>query len=293
MDLRISILALEDWLEELRKYFIASAPDLLFLFDIYAAEARFGLNYIFDDLAGLPSTAKILEIGAGTFMLTTHLKREGFCVTGLEPVGNGFNHFTRMRSMVLERAAQMDCMPILLETSSEELNIVQVFDYSFSINVMEHVNNVEKTVTNVIKSLKPGSVYRFTCPNYTFPYEPHFNIPTFFSKALTKKLFWSLILSNNSWGDPAGLWASLNWITVSQLQSFAKSRRDLDMTFKDDFIVSSFERMVTDRQFAARRSFFIQKLILFMVQLKLHKWLRYIPISIQPIIDCCVYCKYG
>eukprot|EP00494_Astrolonche_serrata_P011852 UN11950 len=53
---------------------------------------------------------------------------------------------------------------------------------------MEHVDDVDQVIRNVADSLRHGGTYRFTCPNYFFPYEPHFNIPTLLSKNLTEKL---------------------------------------------------------------------------------------------------------
>ena len=56
------------------------------------------------------------------------------------------------------------------------------------MNVMEHVEDPALAVDRLTAMLVPGASYRFLCPNYLFPYEPHFNMPTFGSKALTERL---------------------------------------------------------------------------------------------------------
>ena len=277
---------LDQWLGELRDHFALVAPELLGFFETYAGEARFGYRYISGDLSRLPAGSAILEVGAGSFMLACHLVREGFAVTGLEPVGEGFSHFTKMRQLVLERARLGRFAPAVLETTGEELSVTEAFDYAFSVNVMEHVTSVEKTVSNVVRSLKPGAEYRFTCANYTFPYEPHFNIPTLFSKAITEKLLGSMIFTNVSVGDPVGLWASLNWISVGQLRRLARSQPGLEMAFGKDLTVEAFERVGTDAVFAARRSPLVQKVIRALVRLNLHALLRLLPAAILPLIDC-------
>lgn len=284
---------LDQWLLDVREHFAAVAPELLGFFDTYAGEARFGYRYIAPDLARLPAGSAILEVGAGSFMLTCHLVREGFQVTGLEPVGEGFSHFTKMRQLVLERARLGGFAPTLLETTGEALAISNAFDYAFSVNVMEHVTSVEATISNVVNSLRPGAQYRFTCANYTFPYEPHFNIPTLISKAITEKVMGRMIFSKFSVGDPVGLWASLNWISVGQLRRFAKPRGDIEMTFAKDLTIQAFERIQSDPVFAARRSVVVQKLIVLFVGMRVHTWLRLLPASVLPIIDCRVFRRQG
>ena len=43
---------------------------------------------------------------------------------------------------------------------------------------MEHVDDVPLVLRRVMSALRPGAAYRFVCPNYRFPFEPHFDIPT-------------------------------------------------------------------------------------------------------------------
>ena len=55
------------------------------------------------------------------------------------------------------------------------------------IRALMNAVSPEQVVARISDVLSAGASYRFLCANYLFPYEPHFNIPTFGSKALT---FW-------------------------------------------------------------------------------------------------------
>jgi len=179
------VVNIEAWLADVRCFFTEFNPELLALFEIYSNEAVFGRKHIDNDLSQMRTGSRIIEIGAGSLLLSCQLVREGFDVTALEPVGKGFSHFNQMREVVLECAKTLGCCPSILNMPAEELNVSNYFDYAFSINVMEHVSDVECVIRNVGKSLTLGSCYRFTCPNYFFPYEPHFNFLTLISKELT------------------------------------------------------------------------------------------------------------
>jgi 2-polyprenyl-3-methyl-5-hydroxy-6-metoxy-1,4-benzoquinol methylase len=278
--------SMERWLQDVRSYFCLVAPGLLALFDTYEAEAIFGRRFIDRDLEQLPSGARVLEVGAGSMLLSCQLVREGFEVAALEPVGSGFSHFDQMRQLVLERADALECRPRLLNLVAEDLNENALYDFAFSINVMEHVGAVSEALTRVCNSLKAGATYRFTCPNYLFPYEPHFNLPTLLSKRLTAKILRRQILGSQRVPDPAGTWESLNWINVLQVRRIAGRLPWLRVEFNRRLLVSTLERIACDRNFAERRSPAMRALLLLLVRSRLHLLLRFVPAMFQPIIDC-------
>jgi SAM-dependent methyltransferase len=281
-------LSIEWWLADVRSHFSVTAPDLLPLFETYAEEAAFGRRYIAGDLERLFSGATVLEIGAGSMLLSCQLTREGFDVTGLEPTGFGFAHFNRMRELILECANARGCMPRVLDSTVEALTVKKCFDYAFSVNVMEHVADVECALIKAGRSLKIGAIYRFTCPNYLFPYEPHFNIPTLFSKRLTEHLLRERIYGHATMPDPSGLWKSLNWISVVGIRRMAKRMPGLKIIFNTAFFVSTLERIASDPDFAQRRSSFTRKAILLLVKFRAHQLFRFMPAVVQPVMDCVV-----
>lgn len=278
--------SIKSWLESVRSYFVSVAPELVYMFDTYAAEAEFGRRYIDSDLNQLQLEAKILEVGAGSLLLSCQLVREGFDVTALEPVSDGFLHFDQMRQLVIAVAHSQGCCPRILDQPAEALDAVDRFEYAFSVNVMEHVNDVACVLEKVGNSLVVGATYRFTCPNYLFPYEPHFDIPTLFSKQITEQVLWDKIFGSTTVPDPVGTWGSLNWINVVQIIRVVRRLSNLRATFNRSMLASTLERIALDSEFATRRSPAVQSLVLILVRWRIHLLFRFIPITIQPIMDC-------
>lgn len=280
------IICMNEWLEDVRAHCALNAPDLLPLFDIYAAEAAFGWNYISADISDLRPGARIIEVGAGAFLLSCQLMREGFEVTALEPTGVGFSHFGQLRQLVRDRAEALGCLPRVVDLPAEAFAEKNCYDFAFSVNVMEHVGDVPLVIKNITESLVTGATYRFTCANYLFPYEPHFNIPTVYSKRLTEKLFYRRIFESKAMPDPAGAWQSLNWIDVLQVRRVARNLVGIRANFNRTLLINLFERVATDEQFASRRSPVVRRVLLLLVRLRLHLALRFLPAAFQPIMDC-------
>lgn len=277
---------IEDWLSAVARRIARDAPDLHDVFELYAGEARFGRRFIANELDRLPPGAHVLEIGAGSYLLSCQLVREGFEVSALEPVGIGFSHFRRMQDTVAAVASDLQCAPKVLTLQAENLEAQGTYEFAFSINVMEHVRDVGAVIGRVAASLRPGACYRFTCPNYLFPYEPHFNMPTLFSKHLTERYLNKRIFGNLTLDDPAGTWQSLNWITVHEIARVVRQHSELRVSFGRDLLTSSLERVVRDPQFAARRAGIVRRCVAALVGTGLHRLPAALPASVLPIIDC-------
>lgn len=151
---------------------------------------------------------------------------------------------------------------------------------------MEHVRDVETVLGRVADSLLQGACYRFTCPNYAFPYEPHFNMPTLLSKRLTERFLARRIFSYKNLSDPVGTWQSLNWIKVAQIARFARQHPRLRVHFERQLMTKTLERTVTDPEFAARRSALLRHGIAALVRTGLHRLPALLPAAMLPIIDC-------
>ena len=274
------------WLDNLRAKVLSLQPELVDMFDTYAGEARFGRAYIEPNLQALATGSSILEIGAGALMLSTQLVREGFKVTALEPIGEGFSHFDQLRAFVMGEAVASGCAPELLSIPAEALAIQDRFSFAFSINVMEHVGDVKAVICRVCESLDATGAYRFTCPNYLFPYEPHFNIPTLISKPLTAKIFGKKIAGSKAVLDPVGVWNSLNWISVPMVRNIARSCKLNRLIFDKQMLPIMLTRALHDPEFASRRSPAMAMLISIVVRLRLHKLSNLIPAAMHPVMDC-------
>lgn len=274
------------FIDEIRTEIQSHHPALISLFETYAAEAMFGREMIDADLQQLSVSASILEIGAGALILSCQLLREGYNVTALEPIGEGFSHFKTLQDVVLSMVARSRLTLNIISAPAERLNATSVFDYAFSINVMEHVNDEKMVIENVLDALKVGAKYRFICPNYTFPYEPHFNIPTFFSKGLTERIFKNKITTHQVLSDPWGTWQSLNWISVSKVKRIIHQSKNTKISFNRSLLKKMIERALVDKQFSMRRSTWMTKVIRGIIYLNLHELCRLIPASLQPVMDC-------
>ena len=137
-----------------------------------------------------------------------------------------------------------------------------------------------------IAVLRSGSHYRFTCPNYLFPYEPHFNIPTVFFKRLTARLWWKRIVGHPAAPNPEGLWQSLNWITVPAIARACRKLAGARAVFDTNILADALERVVFDPVFAARRPAWLRAIARGLVATRLHRLLALLPAFMQPIIDC-------
>lgn len=277
---------IEAMLRDLHAIVAQRASHLLPLLETFAQEARFGRGWLEPGLASLPAGSPVLEVGAGLMLLSCQLVREGYAVTALEPIGHGFSHFTDLQAIVLQYAAEHGVAPVIVRIPVEALAADGQFFFAFSVNVMEHVESVPMAIRTIGKALRRGGEYRFICPNYTFPYEPHFDTLTLFSKKLTGYFLGSRILRNDKVVDPQGVWRSLNWITVSMVKREARRIPGIGVQFSRKMFGIALLRAISDKEFAARRAAWVRILARGMVMLRLHKLTEYLPPHLHPIIDC-------
>lgn len=257
-----------------------TALELLSLFEIMAGEAAFARDWLNDDLKALPHDAALLEVGGGTFILSCLLAEEGFSVTSIEPVGDGFGEFAPLAKLILAHAK---AQPTIAPCRAEDFASEPVFDFAFSVNVMEHVEDIDAVIARMAAALKPQASYHFFCPNYLFPYEPHFNIPLIATKDITQFLFHQRIFAHPM-HDPIGTWNSLNWITVPKVVKAAR-HANLAVAFDRGLFVRMLQRATQDKGFAARRSAWMIGMIRLFMALGLHRLIAFIPNILQPTMD--------
>lgn len=281
-----SPVSLDQWIDGAHAFLRDAAPDLADLVSDYVGEARFGAAVIADDLATLPEGARVLEVGAGALLLSCALQSAGFEVTAVEPMGSGFSHMARLQRLVLDYARGHGHVAQLLAIPAEQLPPQAVFDYAFSINVMEHVDDVPGVLRAIWAALRPGGGYRFLCPNYAFPMEPHFGIPTCGSKALTWRVFASRILGSRVVVDPAGTWRSLNWITVAQVRRICRQQFGVAPVFERDVTHRFLMRAMNDASFQRRHGVVVLTVARLMAATGLVGLTRHLPAGVQPAMSC-------
>ena len=132
---------------------------------------------------------KILEVGGGIHLLTSFLHQD-YNITSIEP--GRFADFTdELRNKILV------CHKLNVHTTKvEKFKTDAKFDFIFSMNVLEHTDDIKQHIISCINLLKDeNSLLFIQCPNYAFPFEPHFYkwfIPFFphftFARLRRKKL---------------------------------------------------------------------------------------------------------
>jgi SAM-dependent methyltransferase len=134
-------------------------------------------------------------------------------------------------------------LPISLESLDPDVH--GRFALAFSANVLEHVDDPELALDRIQAVLEDGGVQAHVCPNYAFPYEPHFFVPLLpFRPAATRRLLPRSMTET-------GLWASLNFVTARQVRRWA-SRSGVEARFARGVLAEALDRFVSDPVFAQR-----------------------------------------
>lgn len=102
-------------------------------------------------LPGVPrSCCRLLDVGAGTGLLTAVMKEAGFAVTGLEPSASMIMHGLKQNSS-LQRSD-------FIRGQAGDVNLFEEgsFDWIVSRQVLCHLSEPEKVFTVWLRWLKPG-----------------------------------------------------------------------------------------------------------------------------------------
>lgn len=274
-------------------YFIAGArasvteqcPNQQEYFDIYANEARFGFSVVETEFNALQPGSLIMEVGAGMLLLSGYLAKRGMKVYALEPIAGGFSHFRELQNAVLRYYEKIGLKLNLIESPIESFSDTEYFDYVYSINVFEHISDVERGLSNAYLSLKIGGGLRVYCPNYHFPYEPHFNIPTLFDKRLTESVFKSSIMKSSQMHETQETWDALNWINVFQVRRLFRKRFGKEPTFNHLAMYQIVSRVLSDPQFTARRSRWVFTVLQMLNQIGFLQLFKFFPVLFSPVMD--------
>lgn len=200
----------------------------------YLNEMQFGHRFLAQRMP--PGRLKILEVGAGLGLLSAYLKQRGHTVVALEPAAGEFGFFEATRDEIMRFAGK--AYPKLLELPAEALGPEHgPFDFIFSMNVLEHVSELEGALSALANVLAPGGTWANSCPNYFFRYEPHYAIPLVpLWPGLSRKLHRKRIDA-----DPE-TWDTLNFITWLQVKRLAR-KNGLDVVFEAGTLHASLKRM--------------------------------------------------
>ena len=198
---------------------------------------------------------RILKVGSGTGALSVCLVALGYDINGIEPGNHGFEDLVVLQEVISTAAAdlqsdsssQADLVILKLGVDDLDPAVHGRFDVVFSANVLEHVPDPISALERMQSVLAEGGVQRHVCPNYAFPYEPHFFLPLVpFVPSLTRLLLPSRITQT-------GLWESLNFVTARQVRRWAR-RASTEVRFDRGVLAEAVERFLADPVFAERHA---------------------------------------
>ncbi|MDD5738612.1 MAG: class I SAM-dependent methyltransferase [Candidatus Pacebacteria bacterium] len=164
---------------------------------------------------------KHLVVGAGTGGLGVVLKREyNGEVFGIEPNEQELE-------IIKEKCSEMglDFSNFKKEVAENISFSDNFFDFVFCITVLEHVQNVEQSIKEMVRVLRPGGFLYINTPNSLFPVEKHYKVifPTFLPKIFGKiYLFFR--------GKPTAFIGSINFFTERKINKILSKQGDIVWT---------------------------------------------------------------
>lgn len=187
---------------------------------------------------------RILEVGAGPGFAHAWLQklapRLELDVVAIEPSLAGHEPYFDMGKKLLELLG-LDARRWHSLAASDVAVLGRRFDLIFSSNVLEHVDDVARVIQALAGCLKVNGIMRHNCPNYAFPFEPHFGIP-----------LWPLKPQMAEWILPSlrhnPLWRGLNWVTAFSVSRAARTV-DLKTIFDRDHVYRTLMRFEKDLRF--------------------------------------------
>ena len=188
---------------------------------------------------------RVLEVGAGIGIVSLALHQFGVDVVAIEPGLGGFDQNAIIGMCLRDWLKIVDVPYLSIGAADLRPEIHGQFDVQFSVNVLEHIPDLESAVTAMCAVLKPGGVMRHTCPNYLVPYEPHFGIPLVPLFPRATALFMPSARKTE-------LWQSLNFVTQGRMKR-AFARHGLSCRFNPGTMYAAFARLDSDQIFRERQ----------------------------------------
>jgi 2-polyprenyl-3-methyl-5-hydroxy-6-metoxy-1,4-benzoquinol methylase len=190
---------------------------------------------------------RILEVGSGLGLLSALLAHLNYRIVSLEPGGHGFDFLGHARKAIERLGLAPVEESLAIEAEALDPSRHGMFDFIFSINVLEHIRDLEASLRGMASVLNRSGHMLHMCPNYAFPYEPHTGVLLFpFVPRFTRIVLPSRVVQSD-------IWQSLNFVTAGEVRRLAR-RANLQVTFYPGLLGDMFERMRDDRIFAARHA---------------------------------------
>ncbi|MDD9892037.1 MAG: class I SAM-dependent methyltransferase [Gammaproteobacteria bacterium] len=160
--------------------------------------------------AFMPEVGKVLDMAAGYGTFVLYGLKKGYDVWGVEPDALKLSYFKQKVDLSNYPSEYKNRV---LESVGESLPFEdESFDVVSSYQTIEHVQDVEACLNEMLRVLKVGGVLYLRAPDYSSFYEPHYRIP--FLPRMNKKLARLYLRVINR--PVAGL-NGLQWVTRKQV----------------------------------------------------------------------------
>jgi SAM-dependent methyltransferase len=140
---------------------------------------------------------RVLEIGSGIgtrCLLGNAIWGSQF--TGVEPCLNTYSPL--LEAIVEFQKSNSSLSYVFLNTPGEKIGLYDnSFDYVISFDVLEHVQEPKKVISEVFRLLKPNGKFYFTTVNYFSFYEGHYRIPWIPGQKKDVASFWVKLFKRN------------------------------------------------------------------------------------------------
>jgi cyclopropane fatty-acyl-phospholipid synthase-like methyltransferase len=192
---------------------------------------------------------RLLEIGGGVGLTYATLQTQGYDIVSLEPGADGFGdrHRAGLRLLALLKVDPAGWLRTGIEDYPQKWGEAQ-FDLIFSFFVLEHIPDLEQAFRNMATLLNANGIMVHCCPNYTIPFEPHYNIPLVPLKPAWTSLFFPYLKNK-------GLWRGLCFTTQKSITRIC-DKVGMVPSFRKGMTAMALERILTDPVFAARKTGF-------------------------------------
>ena len=213
--------------------------------------------------------SNILEIGSGTGILLKELSRIFSEKTfhGLDPHQRGFYNYEKISKKISNNNL------LIFNDELETFSSNESYDLIFSFNVFEHLENQKIYIKKIDNLLKKDGKSVILCPNYDFPYEPHFIIPIIYNKNITYKFFKKKITDHEKITGEKGLWDGLNFCSKKKLKKYL-IRNDYQFNFDQGIKDRLLQRIDDDKSlYFEKRQGIVAKIAKIAKKLKLDKFI--------------------
>lgn len=160
---------------------------------------------------------KLLEVGSGfgNFLLVAR-KKFNIDAYGVEPSSDGFGDSDSIAKQIL---SDNEVDPaVIINGKGEAIPFPDnSFDICYSSNVLEHVDDPQKVISEMIRVTKSGGIIQITVPNYGSFFEGHYAM---FYLPYQPKWLWKLWLSLVSKRDTSfadTLRTNLNYFSIKRM----------------------------------------------------------------------------